>query len=59
MELTQIYDRNLQMAKVFMETLAEGTMDRFMIFGAEDGVLEFPFHPPNTRDRIVSKPART
>jgi uncharacterized protein len=59
MELTQIHDRNLQMAKIFMATLAEGAMDRLMIFWAEDGVLEFPFHPPNTPDRIVGKPALT
>ena len=55
MELTEIHQINLQTAKDFMATLAEGNMDKLMDFWAEDGVLEFPFHPPDAHDRIEGK----
>ena len=55
MELIKTHQINLQTAKDFMATLAEGNMDKLMDFWAEDGVLEFPFHPPGASDRIEGK----
>jgi uncharacterized protein len=55
MELTETHQQNLQKAKDFMTTLATGDMDKLMNFWAEDGVLEFPFHPPGTSDRVEGK----
>ena len=55
MEATAIHQQNLQTAKKFMETLATGDMDKLMNFWAEDGILEFPFHPPGTSDRVEGK----
>lgn len=55
MELTKTHQQNLQTAKDFMATLAEGDMNKLMNFWAENGVLEFPFHPPGASDRIEGK----
>lgn len=55
MELTKTHQQNLQTAKEFMSTLAAGDMDKLMNFWAEDGILEFPFYPPGTRDRVEGK----
>ena len=55
MELTKTHQQNLQTAKDFMATLAEGEMDKLMNFWADDGVLEFPFHPPGAHDRVAGK----
>ena len=38
-----------------MATLAAKDMDKLMDFWAEDGVLEFPFHPPGAHDRVEGK----
>jgi ketosteroid isomerase-like protein len=37
-----------QLARAFMETLGKGDMETLMTFWADDGVLEFPFHPPSS-----------
>lgn len=55
MELTTTHQQNLQTAQDFMATLATGNMDRLMNFWANDGVLEFPFHPPGAPDRVAGK----
>ncbi|MGD2179694.1 nuclear transport factor 2 family protein [Lusitaniella coriacea] len=55
MESTKTHQQNLQTAKDFMATLAKGEMDKLMNFWADDGVLEFPFHPPGARDRVEGK----
>ena len=55
MELTETHQQNLQTAKDFMATLAEGNMEKLMDLWAEDGVLEFPFHPPGASDRVEGK----
>ena len=55
MELSKTHQKNLQTAKDFMETLAKGDMKQLMNFWAEDGVLEFPFHPPDAHARIEGK----
>ena len=55
MKPTATHQQNLQTAKDFMATLAKGDMKQLMSFWAEDGVLEFPFHPPNAHDRIEGK----
>lgn len=57
MELSEIHNRNLHTAQKFMETLASGDMEKLMTFWAENGVLEFPFHPPGAPDQIVGKSA--
>jgi uncharacterized protein len=54
-ELSKIHQRNLQTAQTFMKTLASGDMGKLMTFWAEDGILEFPFHPPGASDRVVGK----
>lgn len=59
MKLSEIHQQNLQTAQTFMETLAAGNMAKLMTFWAEDGILEFPFHPPGAPDRIVGKSAIT
>lgn len=55
MELTATHKQNLQTAKDFMATLAGGDMDKLMNFWADDGVLEFPFHPPDAVERVEGK----
>ena len=55
MQLTQAHQQNLQTARDFMATLAEGNMEKLMDFWAEDGVLEFPFHPPGAHARVEGK----
>ncbi|AFY57990.1 hypothetical protein Riv7116_5621 [Rivularia sp. PCC 7116] len=55
MELTATHQQNLQAAKDFMATLATGDMDKLMYFWADDGVLEFPFHPPGAVERVEGK----
>jgi uncharacterized protein len=59
MTLSDVHQRNLQATKDFMATLANGDMEQLMTFWAEDGVLEFPFHPPGSPDRVVGKSALT
>lgn len=55
MELTATHQQNLQTAKDFMATLTGGNMDKLMGFWADEGVLEFPFHPPGAADRVEGK----
>lgn len=55
MELTKTHQQNLQTAKDFMATLAKGDMNKLMNFWAENGVLEFPFHPPGEHERVEGK----
>lgn len=40
-----------------MSTLAKGDMETLMTYWAEDGVLEFPFHPPGAVERVQGKQA--
>lgn len=42
MEMTQTHQKNLQTAKDFLNTLADGNMTKLMTYWAGDGVLEFP-----------------
>ncbi|BAY87567.1 hypothetical protein NIES267_70910 [Calothrix parasitica NIES-267] len=55
MQLTATHQQNLQTAKDFMATLAAGNMDKLMNFWADEGVLEFPFHPPAAVERVEGK----
>lgn len=59
MQPSAMHQQNLQTAKDFMKTLAAGDMKKLMTFWSSDGVLEFPFHPPEAPDRIVGKSAIT
>lgn len=55
MEMTQTHQKNLQTAKDFLNTLADGDMAKLMTYWAADGILEFPFHPPGAPDRVEGK----
>lgn len=43
-----------QLACEFMSTLAKGDIETLMTYWSDDGVLEFPFHPPGAHVCVVS-----